>query len=588
VGGEGRYNSRVTRRAFLFPFVLVLLVGSVAAKPLSAVLPPSAAELFAHVSALTASEMEGRASGTAGNDRAARYIADRLAAAGLSPGGDGGTFFQSFVVAGGARVGSGTVLERRGPEPRTLEVGRDWTPHGGSLAGEVGGEIVFVGYGVAAAERGWDDYASVAVRDKIALALDGAPGHLGDLKPSRLEKLIIARRHGARALLIAGDALPSLGVTTAAVRLVSGAITRAAADLLLAPSGKTTAQLAATLAGSRAPGSFATGAEARLRVALEREDRRTVNVIGILRGTDPARAGEAVVLGAHYDHLGRLAGAVHPGADDNASGTALVLGLARTLAAAGGTAPRTLVFALFSGEEMGLLGSAHHVRHPAVPIDRTIAMLNFDMVGRMRDRQLNVSGVESGTGLRAVVTEAAAPDKLELALHDTPFAPSDHTSFYEAGAPVLFFTTGVHDDYHTPRDTVDKINAVGMAEVAGLAARVVERLAGAPRPSYVTLSRPAPAPHGSAPPGGAFLGIFADGGGASDGLRVTSVFAESAAARAGLQNGDVIVRLGDVPINSFDELKGSLAQKGPGDTIGVLYLRDGEDHLASATLGSRP
>jgi membrane-associated protease RseP (regulator of RpoE activity) len=284
---------------------------------------------------------------------------------------------------------------------------------------------------------------------------------------------------------------------------------------------------------------------------------------------------------------------VHPGADDNASGTALVLGLARALAAAGGIVPRTLVFALFSGEEMGLLGSSHHVRHPSVPIDRTIAMLNFDMVGRMRDRQLNVSGVESGTGLRAVVTEAAASeaaasDKLELALHNTPFAPSDHTSFYEAGAPVLFFTTGGHDDYHTPRDTADKINASGMAEVAGLATRVVERLAGAPRPSYVTLSRPAPAPHGSAPPGGAFLGIFADAGGESDGLRVTSVFAESAAARLGLQNGDVIVRLGDVPINSFDDLKGSLARKRPGDAIGVLYLRDGEDHLAAATLGARP
>jgi len=539
------------------------------------------------VSALTAPEMEGRAAGTAGNDRAARYIADRLAAAGLTPAGDGGSLFQSFVVAGGARVGSASALERLGSTPRALEVGRDWTPHGGSLAAEVSGEIVFVGYGVAAADRGWDDYAGVAVRDKIALALDGAPGPLGDLRPSRLDKLIAARRHGARALLIVGDALPSLGATTPAVRLVSGAITRAAADLLLAPSGKTTAQLAATLAGARAPVSFATGAHARLRVALEHEDRRTANVIAIMRGTDPARAGEAVVLGAHYDHLGRVGGVVHPGADDNASGTALVLGLARALATAGG-APRTLVFALFSGEEAGLLGSTHYVRHPAVAIDRTVAMLNFDMVGRLRDRQLNVSGVESGTGLRAVVTEAAVTDRLELALHDTPFAPSDQTPFYEAGAPVLFFTTGGHDDYHTPRDTADRINAAGMAEIADLAARIVARLVADPRPAYVTLSRPSPERRAGGPPGSAFLGISADAGGEADGLRVASVLSETAAARAGFERGDVIVRLGDVVINSFDDLKRLLASKRPGETVGILYLRDGEDRLVSVTLGARP
>src|SRR5207249_9482895 len=167
-----------------------------------------------------------------------------------------------------------------------------------------------------------------------------------------------------------------------------------------------TAQLGRALADSRLPASFATGVGVRIRVNFEREDRRTGNIIGILPGADPARATEAVVLGAHYDHLGRAGGNVHPGADDNASGTAVVLGLARAFAAAGG-APRTLVFALFVGEELGLLGSSHYARHPAVAMDRTVAMLNFDMVGRMRDRRLHVGGVESGTGLRALVSEAA-------------------------------------------------------------------------------------------------------------------------------------------------------------------------------------
>jgi Zn-dependent M28 family amino/carboxypeptidase len=167
---------------------------------------------------------------------------------------------------------------------------------------------------------------------------------------------------------------------------------------------------------------------------FKREERQTANVIGILPGKDPARARDALVLGAHYDHLGRTDGHVHLGADDNASGTALVLGLAKALAATGGM-PGTLVFVLFSGEEIGLLGSTHHTRHPVIPVEQTVAMLNFDMVGRMRDGKVNVAGVESGTGLRGLLTDAAAGGPLTLVLHDTPYAPSDQTPFYSAGTP---------------------------------------------------------------------------------------------------------------------------------------------------------
>ena len=576
----------MTRRALLLALG-VLLLSSVAATTRSATSPPVADELLAHVGALTAPEMEGRASGTAGGERAGRYLADRFAAMGLRPGGDGGSFVQSFTLSTGVVVGPGTALERLGVLARTLEVGREWTPHGGSLAGEVSGEVVFVGYGVVAADQGYDDYAGVDVRGKIALALDGAPAHLLDLRPSRLDKLIAARRRGASALLIAGDSLPSVGATAASVRLVSATVTRAAADLLLEPSAKTTAQLGRALADSRLPASFATGVGVRIRVNFEREDRHTGNIIGILPGADPARATEAVVLGAHYDHLGRAGGLVHPGADDNASGTAVVLGLARAFAAAGAT-PRTLVFALFAGEEVGLLGSTHYARHPAVPMERTVAMLNFDMVGRMRERRLHVGGVESGTGLRALLSEAAAGEPLDLALDDTPFAPSDHTPFYAAGAPVLFFFTGEHDDYHTPRDTADKINGHGMAEVARVAMRVVERLGGEARPTYVKLSPPPPSRHFSGAAGGAFLGISPDNRGESDGLRLGSVLPGTAAARAGLQNGDVVVRLGDQPINAFEDLRRVLAQKRPGDAMTVVYLRDGEDHVTSVTLDARP
>ncbi len=577
----------MARRALVVLLAVALLAGAVAAEAQRATIPPGADELLAHVGGLTAPDMEGRASGTAGGERAGRYIAGRLAAMGLRPGGDDGSFFQSFVFSRSTAVGAGTTLERLGSPAQKLEVGQDWTPHGGSLPDEVTGEVVFVGYGVVATDRDYDEYAGVDVRGKIVLALDGGPAHLSDLQPSRLEKLIAARRHGAGALLIAGDSLPSLGATAAAVHLVSGTVTAAAADRLLEPSGKTTAQLRAALATARAPMSVASGVRARIRVNLERVEHHTANVIGILPGTDPAHAREALVLGAHYDHLGRSRGLVYPGADDNASGTAVVLGLARAFAAAGGVS-RTLVIALFSGEEEGLLGSTHYARHPVVPIERTVAMLNFDMVGRMRERRLHVGGVESGAGLPALVTEAATAEPLDLALHDTPFAPSDHTPFYAAGTPVLFFFTDEHEDYHTPRDTADKLNAQGMAEVARVAMRVVERLAGVNRPAYVKLSPPPASTRFSGARGSAFLGISAGARGESDGLQIASVLPGTAAARAGLLNGDVIVRLDDQPIDAFEDLQHTLARKHAGDTVSVIFLRDGEDQLASAVLGARP
>src|SRR5262245_467326 len=577
----------VNRRALVVSFVILLLGSSALAETPKQGVPPSAAELLAHVTALTAPEMEGRGSGTAGAEHAARYIADRLKALGLRPGGEAGSFFQPFTSSTAAAVGPNSVLEMLGSPGKSFRVGTDWIPHGGSLAEEIKGEVVFVGYGVAAADRGYDDWAGVDVRGKVVLLLDGAPAHLPDIKPSRLEEVIAARRRGASALLIVGPSLPPPSVTTAPVRLVSATVTDSIADALLLPTSKNTAALRRALADSRLPASFTTGVEVKIRVDLKREERQTANVIGILPGTDPARATDAVVLGAHYDHLGRADGQVHPGADDNASGTALVLGLAQTFAATGGM-PRTLVFVLFSGEEVGLLGSNHYSRHPVIALDHTVAMLNFDMVGRMRDRRLNVGGVESGTGLRSIVTEAGARGPLALTLHDSPYAPSDQTAFYSAGVPVLYFSTDMHDDYHTPRDTADKINGPGMADIASLALPIVERLAGHARPTYVKLPEPSTPRVSGNTKDGAFLGVAADLAGEADGVRLSQVLPDTAAARAGLKSGDMIVRVDDETVASFGQLRRLILQKRPGDVVRLLYLRDGEDHVTSAQLGAYP
>jgi membrane-associated protease RseP (regulator of RpoE activity) len=326
----------------------------------------------------------------------------------------------------------------------------------------------------------------------------------------------------------------------------------------------------------------------RLRVDLAREERRAANVIGVLPGSDLALAGEALVVGAHYDHLGREGATVYHGADDNASGTAVVLGLAETLAAT--RLPRTLVFVLFAGEELGLLGSAHHVRHPsAVPVERMAAMLNFDMVGRLDGRRLMIGGVETGSGFRPLVEAAGREAGLDLDVRASGVGPSDHTRFHAAGVPVLFFHSGSHADYHRPSDTAEKIDAAGMAKVALLGARVITRLADGPRPVFA--QGPAPTARGGSAgraSGGAFLGIAADLRAGWDGVRLGSIVPGSAAERAGLRPGDVLVRLADTGLRGFADLREQLGRRRPGDTIDLVYLRDGEDHATSVTLGGRP
>ena len=576
----------MTRRLVTFLPAAFLIVVATGAYARSAVVPPAAAPLAESVKDLTAPEMDGRRSGTAGGDRAARQIADWLAAAGLRPGGDQGSYLQTFVLETSARPGPASSLELLGPTPRRFETGREWIAHGGSLAGEVSGEVVFVGYGAEIPDAKYDDYAGVDVRGKIALALDGAPSHLGNSRVSRLDKLIAAKRRGAAALLVAGGELPSAEKTSIEVGLVSGALTREAADAVLAPAGRTTADAANALAAARGPAPFATGTRAHVRVEKVTDEVRAANVIGVLPGTDPALASETVVVGAHYDHLGRADGVVYPGADDNASGTAVVLGLARAFAAAGGTR-RTLVFTLFGAEELGLIGSRHYVNRPIAPLDRTVAMVNFDMVGRLQGRSLNVGGGDSGSRLGTLVSDAAQLEGVTLEVHGSPYGPSDHSRFYSAGVPVLFFYTGGHSDYHRPSDTADKIDAAGMARVAAIGARVVERLATESRPVYAQVARPTRRQGSGASGGGALLGVVALPRPGNDGLKLTSVMPGTAAERAGLRDGDVIVRFAGTAVDGLEDLRTLINDRRPGDTVSVLYLRDGDAHATSATLGPR-
>jgi hypothetical protein len=588
---------------------VVLVLASAVATGAAAPPAPPAAWLLDQIKILAAPEMEGRASGGPGAERAARYLAAEFQRLGLRPGGDGGTWLQAFTVPTGTRLGDVNALSLLAPAARALVLGRDFAPLPVSAEGRQEAEVVFAGYGITAPDLGWDDYAGLDVRGRIVLVLEREPRRADPGGPfrrpdayhysERSHKLINAREHGALGILLVagapGEALPALTGHAQSTGLLAAAVTSAVADALLAPAGVGLAAAAAAIDAGPAPRSFAlAGARVALQVSLVRERGGTANVVGILPGRDARRREEAVVIGAHYDHLGRggegslapdLAGAVHPGADDNASGVAAVLGLARVFAAAGG-APRTLVFVAFSGEEMGLLGSAHYVRRPAHPLERTVLMLNLDMVGRLRERTLYVGGVDSAAGLRELVQAQAGG--LTLSLRGDPFAPSDHSSFYAAGRPVLFLFTGAHADYHRPGDTWDKIDAAGLAEVTGFAARVIDAVATvATPPAYARVT----APPGLSSRGGGygpFFGVVPEfGEGERPGVRVGGVRAGSPADKAGVRQGDVIVTFGGLTVRTLEDFTFALRGRRPGDRVEVTVVREGAEQRVEAVLEER-
>lgn len=417
--------------------------------------------------------------------------------------------------------------------------------------------------------------------------------------------MLNAREHGAAAIVVVENPRrsqdtprPTRG-TTPAWGLVAMSATRAVAEAFLAPAGLALATLQDEIDRSLAPRSQALpGVTGRLRVALVREQGQTANVVGLLPGSDAALRDEAVVLGAHYDHLGhgspfslapdRL-DEVHPGADDNASGTAAVMGLAEAFVRGGG-ARRSLVFVAFSGEELGLLGSTHYVGHAPVSIERTVAMVNFDMVGRLRNGQLYAMGVDTGQGLRALVEQAATGLGVTLQLRGDGVGPSDHTAFVNRERPAVFFFTGTHGDYHRPSDTVDKINADGLPTVATVAYRTVRALAD--RDDRLAFVRVAPTSGGIRPGGGGgygpYFGSVPDFGESPvPGVQLSGVRPGSPADRAGLRTGDVIVAFAGVAVRTLDDLTFALRSRRPGETIEVRYVRDGAEHSVQATLEQR-
>jgi hypothetical protein len=449
--------------------------------------------LMAHVRYLADDALEGRGLASRGERCAAEYVAAQFDAAGLEPAGDSATWMQGFQVRVGSRLGEDNALIVGG---EGLALGADWAPWGFSASGRIEGALVYTGSGLSRDASGavrQDDRPAVSGRIAVVeIATEGSPDWSFQSDPHFKAAVAQGREAtGVILLLDEGETLPSLererrpfiGVPVVAAAGAAAEFVRAAAQ-----------------AGESA--AIQTGVEAVMGEAL--------NVVALLPGSDPERADEVVVVGAHYDHLGHGGEGsfapdvhdIHNGADDNASGTATLIEVARALAA--GPAPaRPVVFIAFSGEEMGLLGSAHFVREPTVTLDDAVAMLNMDMIGRLRDNTLTVFGMATAPEWEPLIEDvnAAQPSAFELALRPSGLGPSDHRSFFQVGIPALHFFTDRHSDYHRPEDDWEALDAAGLERITRFVRDVTAAVAGAGMPAWlVTPVEKLPAAHSTESP----------------------------------------------------------------------------------------
>jgi len=547
------------------------------AKPTSATV--TADGIRPHLEFLADDAQQGRPPGTDADLRVQGYLEGAMKDAGLQPAFADG-YRQPFEITDGVRIKAGkeSVLDVAGNLVlhAVVPFSGDTTAQGPAVA-----KLVFVGHGIPRGGKGTGDYAGLAkkVQGAIVVALAGGPDdpHVGQVERRAQSKAIAARDHGAIGFVLwdpdaitphpnHGEA-PDLGLPAVHVG-------QAGTEALRKAFGARPGKGATGIARGKM-----TAKKATLQVPIERVELKTANVAGRVPGT--TGAAKVVVIGAHMDHLGlgtdtSLAPGVHEvhnGADDNASGVAVMLETCKALAAMDASKrPYDVVCIAFGAEEMGLLGSKHYVQSLAEPErKRVAAMINFDMVGRLGPDGLVVAGAGTSKVWPALLEESKG--ELVLKPTDDGYGPSDHGSFYEAGIPVLHFFTGPHEDYHRPTDDLPKINVEGAVKVARLALGVTTRLLERKLvPDYVETTRPAAR-------GGGFrvsLGTIPDYGAKVDGVRLSGVRKGGAAEAAGMRKGDVIQKIGARAVHNLDDYMAAFAEMKPNEKVVVVVEREGK------------
>ena len=574
---------------------------------------PVALDTRLMVETLASDAFEGRLTGSNGILRAADYIIEQLTLIGSEPLPDRTDFRLPFEFTAGVSDGGTTlkvvtesmqVASYEGNVVRALSF---------SESDSVTGQLVFAGYGLSVPSTdgfSYDSYATLDVTDKVVLVLRYFPEDTeGDLRGtlSRYSglryKALAARERGAIGLLVvtgprspnAGTLVPmTFDTALSGSRIVAASVTGDVGEALLARTGRTLQEAQASFdsGNPHATGFVIPGTEVTLRASVNREQRFGHNVVGYLPPSDVIDVVKPyVMLGAHYDHLGlgiggnslardSEAGEIHNGADDNASGVAAVLAAGAKLART--QRNRGVILAFWSGEELGLLGSANFVQVEPIPMDQVSAYINFDMVGRLTKNQLSVQAVGSSPIWKELVVELNEPFDFALQFVEDPYLPTDVMSLNQAKVPSIAFFTGSHADYHRPTDDAEKINYAGLDRISGLGAALAARLTNqVDVPEFVRVE-PEVRQNGRGPIR-IFTGTIPDYASEVDGLLLSGVVGGGPAEAAGLRGGDVIVELAAQTIANIYDYTYALDLLKVGEPVTVIFMRDGERNEAQLT-----
>jgi aminopeptidase YwaD len=576
-------------------FIAVLVIANLGVKAQHNPFLPE--HTLQHIMYLSSDELAGRYAGTEGDELAASYIRDRFSVYGLELMFNSG--YQSFDVITGVELREGNSFSTMNFE---AVVEQDYVPLSFSANTTATGQVVFAGYGIVM-PSGWNDFAGIDVNGKWVLAM------IGDPEPENPQseyiaytsdrmKAINARDQGAAGLLLVkgpsvekeDKLMPAYYDKTASdagIPVIN--ITRKLANHLITGRGFNIEDLEKELQSSKQPFSFDAYTDVTANVSLGYKTVSTQNVVAMLPGKHPQLKNEYIVIGAHYDHLG-MGGtgsgsrmpdsiAVHYGADDNASGVAALLEIASRFAADNADFNRSVIFAAFGAEEMGLVGSKYFVENSPVPANQIKAMINLDMIGRLKDENLLTVG---GTGTAAEFDEILTQieDGLPFTLNRQPdgYGPSDHAAFYASSIPVLFVTTGPHEDYHTPLDTWERLNTSGLVAIQEFVFDVASQLANMDETLTFTESG-AMARRGHGRGYKITLGIIPDVASAKNGLGVDGVRNGGPAARAGILKGDVIIGMNGFTVSNIYEYMARLNALTAGETVVVEVMRDGKKEV---------
>ena len=573
-------NSSVMRR-FVLAALGVLLPG-LSAGAASPVFDPDA--IFRHISVLAHDSLEGRRVGDPGARKAAAYIQSQFEQIGLEPGGSengsGGAFRQEFEFTAETHAGTMNTLVIGDRKLRFVHKSKsEFQPLFSSRTGDFSFDsLVYVGYGIEFDSLDHHDYAGLDVKGQAVLisrsSPDGDDPHGPYYEHTALgSKIAEAIKHEVAGIFFfTPDNIPEtfeqrwrMNESQRDIPIVF--LSRAVFNEELPTPEK--------LAGVPFSGT----------VDLEKVKKTATNIIGGLTGGKEGAAGRIVVVGAHYDHLGYggkgsgslYAGTdpqIHNGADDNASGTAGIIELARYFAGKKDELDYSLLFIAFTGEEAGLLGSNYFVKNPTVDLDKVSFMINLDMIGRLRPdtKGLGVFGVGTSPSFKERYDDYDG--KFKINTSESGVGPSDHTAFYNSGAPVLHFFTGAHSDYHKPTDDIELIDSNGAARTLAFIAGEIERFAG--NKDKLAFSKTKDSSPGGPRRFSVTLGIMPDYLTEVKGLRIDGVTDDRAANLAGLIAGDVIVKLGDYAIDDIYGYMSALGKFRKGDSTVVVVLRDGQ------------